>query len=252
MSDPIGFMEKVLAALQNAELFLEYLPIVRLEDKRCVGGEALVRWRQGSTVIQPMDFIPLVENTPASGLITYWVVDTVARELGGWLRTQDHMQISINVPPEVFGRGGLLYAAERANLLEIADKLVVEITERGVPDKMGVDAINSRSRPRVLVALDDVGVSHTSFLVASQLKVDIIKVDKSAVDRLTRQEASLAQMSELSSLIESAHVSVIAEGVETAAQAEILRKCGVRLAQGWLFSHPLSASDFIAYAEAHC
>jgi sensor c-di-GMP phosphodiesterase-like protein len=251
MNDAMGMKDQVTAALRNDEMFLEYLPVVRLEDRCCVGAEALIRWRRGSTVIPPMEFIPQIENTHASGLVTYWVVDTVARELGEWLRTRDHMQISINVPPEVLGRGGLLYAAEKANLLEIAHKFIVEITERGLPDRMGVEAIDSRSFPRAQVALDDVGVSFSaSFLLASRLKVNIIKLDKLAVDRLTKQEMR-AEMSALSTLVEAAHASVIAEGVETADQAEILWNCGIRMAQGWLFSHPLSAPEFIAYAEAH-
>jgi sensor c-di-GMP phosphodiesterase-like protein len=251
MNDAVGMKDKVTAALQNGELFLEYLPVVRLEDRCCVGGEALLRWRHGSTVIPPLEFIPQIENTHASGLVTYWVVDTVARELGGWLRNRDHMQISINVPPEVLGRGALLYVAEKAKLLEIAHKFIVEITERGLPDKMGVDAFASRNFPHVLVALDDVnGSLSAGFLLASRLKVDIIKLDKSAVDRLTQQEIH-AEMSALSTLAAASHASVIAEGVETADQAEILSKCGIRMAQGWLFSHPLPAPEFIAYAEAH-
>jgi sensor c-di-GMP phosphodiesterase-like protein len=87
--------------------------------------------------------------------------------------------------------------------------------------------------------------------VASQVKVNIIKIDKSTVDKLTRQELPSTHISELLSLIAATDVPVVAEGVETAAQAEILWKYGIKIAQGWLFSHPLSAPEFIAYAEAH-
>ncbi len=76
----------------------------------------------------PDRFIPVIEETPVSGLLTYWVVDTLAAELGDWLRGHENVLLGINVPPEILGRGGLEYAAERAGLLDQAGKLVLEIT----------------------------------------------------------------------------------------------------------------------------
>jgi sensor c-di-GMP phosphodiesterase-like protein len=179
---------EVAAAVWNDELFLEYLPIVSLDGGRCVGAEALVRWRCGEHVIAPLEFIPIVESTPVCGLVTYWVIDTVARELATWLRAHDGVHIAINVPPEVFGRGGLTYAAAKARLLDLASKFVLEITERGIPDKIGVEAINSRPRNGVLVALDDVCANHAAWLVAAQLRLDILKIEKASVDQITRRE----------------------------------------------------------------
>jgi sensor c-di-GMP phosphodiesterase-like protein len=242
---------EVKAALYGGNLFLEYLPVVSLQDHRCVGGEALIRWRRGSRIVQPLEFIPLIENTPVSGLVTYWVIDTVAHELGAWLRAHDGVHLAINVPPEVFGRGGLEYAAAKADLLDIAYKFVLEITERGVPDKLGVEALNTRPRDGVLVALDDVCANDASLLVASQVRVDIVKIDKSCVDRMIGENWSPKEIWALASLIRAAHVAVIAEGVETRAQVEILRNAGIGMAQGWFFSHPLSAVDFMAYFAAH-
>jgi sensor c-di-GMP phosphodiesterase-like protein len=242
---------EVKAALYGGDLFLEYLPVVSLQDHRCVGGEALIRWRRGSRIVEPLEFIPLIENTPVSGLVTYWVIDTVAHELAAWLRAHDGVHLAINVPPEVFGRGGLEYAAAKSDLLDIAYKFVLEITERGVPDKLGVDELNARPRGGVLVALDDVCASDASLLVVSQVRVDIVKIDKSCVDQIIRENWPPKKISALSSLIREAQVAVIAEGVETAAQVEILRNAGIGMAQGWFFSHPLSAVDFMAYFSAH-
>jgi sensor c-di-GMP phosphodiesterase-like protein len=242
---------EVKAALYGGDLFLEYLPVVSLQDHRCVGGEALIRWRRGSRIVEPLEFIPLIENTPVSGLVTYWVIDTVAHELAAWLRAHDGVHLAINVPPEVFGRGGLEYAAAKSDLLDIAYKFVLEITERGVPDKLGVDELNARPRGGVLIALDDVCASDASLLVVSQVRVDIVKIDKSCVDQIIRENWPSKKISALSSLIREAQVAVIAEGVETAAQVEILRNAGIGMAQGWFFSHPLSAVDFMAYFSAH-
>jgi len=139
-------LNMIRAGLKNGEFFLNYQPIVALADGRCVGGEALIRWAHASTILMPADFIGLIENTPMSGLLTYWVIDTVAEEFHAWLRQHDGGYLSINVPPEILGRGGIEYVASRSGLMEVADRVVLEITERGVPDKIGIEALKTRWR----------------------------------------------------------------------------------------------------------
>jgi sensor c-di-GMP phosphodiesterase-like protein len=247
----VGIIAEVRAALYSGELFLEYLPVVALKDRRCVGAEALIRWRRGSRIVQPLEFIPLIENTPVSGLVTYWVIDTVAHELGNWLRDHEGVHIAINVPPEVFGRGGLEYAAAKAHVLDLASRFVVEITERGVPDKLGIDELNSRPRRGVLVALDDVGESDTGYLVAADVHVDILKIEKAAVEKITRATLEPQEIASFSSLIRTSGVSVVAEGVEEDAQVDKLRSFGIELAQGWLFSRPLTVDRLMDYFSRH-
>jgi sensor c-di-GMP phosphodiesterase-like protein len=239
----------VKAALDAGELFLEYLPTVSLTGGTCVGAEALLRWQRGSEVVSPMEFIPVIENTPISGLITYWVIETFARELADWVKVQDDVHVSINVPPEVFGRGGLVYVAERAGLASLGPKFVLEITERGVPDRLGVNALNAWPRNGWLIALDDVGASRASLLVACQVRVDILKIDAATVKRM--RNLPILEAESLAQLIRESNVGVIAEGVETADQLEVLRQCGIGMAQGWLFSRPLRASQFISYFSEH-
>jgi sensor c-di-GMP phosphodiesterase-like protein len=100
-------LEAIRDGLAEGEFFLEYLPTVSLVDGRCVGAEALARWRRPSGVVQPGEFIPLIEGTPLSGMLTYWALETVAKELGDWLRAHKEAYIGVNVPPEILGRGGL-------------------------------------------------------------------------------------------------------------------------------------------------
>ncbi|MGE5320724.1 MAG: EAL domain-containing protein [Hyphomicrobiaceae bacterium] len=129
--------DKIQNGLDKGEFFIEYLPIIDLAQARCVGAEALVRWQRPTGVVLPDDFIPLIEHTPLSGLLTYWVIDQVALELGDWLKDQQDVELHINVPPEILGRGGLEYAAQKSGLQAVRDKIVLEITERGVPDQLG-------------------------------------------------------------------------------------------------------------------
>ncbi len=166
------------SGLAQGEFFLEYLPIVSLADGRCIGAGALIRWRRSSGVVPPMEFISVAENTVLSGLITYWVVETMAVELGDWLRANSGAQVNINVPPEVLGRGGMLYAAERAGLADLFPQIVLEVTERGLPDLLGVETLNRVKDFGLRVALDDVAlVGGASVAVLARADLDVIKID---------------------------------------------------------------------------
>ncbi len=152
MIDPDAIRE----GLSREEFFLEYLPTISLADGRCVGAEALIRWRRPTGVVPPGEFIPVAENTPLSGMLTYWVLDTVAAELGDWLRVNPDAHVSVNVPPEVLGRGGMAYVATKSGLIAHAHQIILEVTERGLPDLIGVESINNSSGLGAMVALDDV------------------------------------------------------------------------------------------------
>ena len=129
---------EIYEGLKAGEFFLEYLPTISLVDGRCVGAEALSRWRRPSGIVPPGEFISLIENTPLSGLLTYWVIDTLAAELGDWLRSNSEAHVSINVPPEILGRGGLEYASTKSGLREVSSQIILEVTERGIPDRLGM------------------------------------------------------------------------------------------------------------------
>src|SRR5580765_3492894 len=162
--------------LAQGEFFLEYLPTVTLADGRCVGAEALARWRRSSGVLQPEDFIHVVEGTHLSGMLTYWVFETVAKELSGWLRVHKEAHISINAPPEILGRGGLEYAAVKTGLSEVRDQIILEVTERGIPDQLAVATLEAASRSGVRIALDDVTLTGANLAVLSRLTLDMIKI----------------------------------------------------------------------------
>ena len=172
---PIVDFEAIRKGLSSGEFFLEYLPTVALDGGRCVGAEALARWRRPQGVLMPEEFIPAMENTPLSGLLTYWVLETAATELGAWLRANDGVHLSVNVPPEVLGRGGMAYAVTRAGLGDQVHKFVIEITERSVPDQLGIKALVHASDMGVRIALDDVSLGGANFAVLARAGVAIIK-----------------------------------------------------------------------------
>lgn len=233
--------------LVHGEFFLEYLPTVSLADGRCVGAEALARWRRSSGVVQPDEFIPLIERTHVLGMLAYWALEAVSKELGDWLQLHKELNISVNVPPEILGRGGLEYTASKTGVSEIRNQIILEVTERGIPDNQGIAALEAASRSGVRIALDDVTLSATNLVILSRCTLDLIKTDRSLVAQITPECPCPAWLSGLSALLQSTRVAIIAEGVETEAQAKALRAAGVSMAQGYYFSPPMSAEKLTAY-----
>jgi sensor c-di-GMP phosphodiesterase-like protein len=241
-------LDAMRAGLAQGEFFLEYLPTISLADGRCTGAEALIRWRRATGVVYPNDFIPIAENTPVSGLVTYWVIDTVAAEMGDWLRANPNASIGINVPPEILGRGGIEYAANNSRLIELAPQIIAEITERGLPDLLGIEAMNYSRRKGVRIALDDVTLAGGANLtILARANIDIIKLDTSLISQIGPQCPHPGWLDDIAALLRSSRLVVIAEGVETEQQFLTLRKTNIQEAQGFFFSHPIPAALFIAY-----
>jgi EAL domain-containing protein (putative c-di-GMP-specific phosphodiesterase class I) len=245
-------LDDIRRALDSNEFFVVYQPIVALRGQRCVGAEALIRWRRGgATVIDAGEFIPQAENTPLSGAITYWVMDTVAAELGDWLGQNPDAFVGINVPPEILGRGGIEYVAGKSGLRDRAKQLVLEITERGVPDQLGLDALNSIPATGARIALDDTTLSGTNLALLTRCHFDFVKIGHTLVAQLEGAAQRPQWLTGLAALLGTTGLQIIAEGVEQAQQATVLAEAGVQLAQGHLFSAPLLADELKRYHARH-
>lgn len=234
--------QAIEAGFAQDEFFLEYLPTVALEDGRCIGAEALARWRRPSGDVLPSVFIPLLENTPLSGRLTYWVIDTVAAELAPWLRANPNVHVGINVPPEILGRGGLAYAAEKSGLHEFARQVVFEITERGVPDLLGLKGLAGLPDIGVRLALDDVTMSGANLAILTRCPFSIIKIDHTLVQQIGPDNPQPEWLQGIASLLQTSQLDVVAEGVETEFQVAALKASGVKHAQGFYFAQPTSAA----------
>jgi sensor c-di-GMP phosphodiesterase-like protein len=238
----------IRTALEAGEFFVVYQPIVSLVDGSCFGGEALIRWRRADAVtIEPGGFIPLTDHTPLSGAITYWVIDTVAAQLGDWLKGNEGAHISINVPPEILGRGGLEYAATKSGLRARTTQLIIEITEHGIPDQLGLDALNSIPDTGAQVALDDTTLSGANLALLTRCPFSFVKIDRTLVAELAFGKPRPSWLDGLTALSQATALKVIAEGVETPFQLDALREAGVELAQGYYFSAPRDVNGFKRY-----
>jgi sensor c-di-GMP phosphodiesterase-like protein len=245
-------LQAIQSALDRHELFLKYQPIDSLQNGQCLGAEALVRWKRpdGST-LDASRFMPATDRTPLSGIITYWVIDTVAAELSDWLDSHPKAHISINIPPEILGRGGLDYAASKSGLRTRARQMILEITERGVPDQQGLDALNRVPETGARIALDDTTLSGANLALLMRCPFDFVKVDKALVSQIGEapERDRPAWLDGLAALLDRTSLQIVAEGVESSLQAEVLRNAGVQWGQGHLFSPPLTVEEFTAYFE---
>lgn len=241
--------EEIAEGLAREEFFLVYQPVLSLPDLRCIGAEALIRWRRANGVlVMPGEFIPTVEYTPASGVLTYWVVERAAAEIKHWLRRHSDVHLSINVPPEITGRGGVYYTAMKSGLGEMIQQLILEVTERGLPDALALEGMVQARKLGIKIALDDVTLlGGANLAILSRCQFDMIKVDRSLVAQITPDVTEPEWLEGIAALIRSSKLLVIAEGVETAQQLEVLVAAGVQAAQGFHLSPPLCAAELIAF-----
>jgi len=223
------------------------MPTIDLASNQCVGAEALVRWVHNNELISPDEFIPLIENTALSGLLTYSIIEMVEQDLGDQLRKNENIHVGINIPPELLGRGGIEYAVIKSGLTDVATQLILEITERGFPDDLGLATLQ-RVNGRAKVAIDDFGTGDANLLELSKMHADIIKLDKYFIDQITSETDVPKIVKGLIAFAQAMEFEIIAEGVETEIQAKALQNLNVQMAQGWYFSKPLRANDFIKFS----
>jgi EAL domain-containing protein (putative c-di-GMP-specific phosphodiesterase class I) len=236
-------------SLEGGEMRLVYLPILALSDGSCMGAEALIYWRRGNVVLRHSEFLNLVLSTPVSRPLAYWAIDTVAAELGAWLTEHPRFQISINVPRDIVDRGAPEYAAARCGLSGHVDKIVLEVTEHTVPDRSGVDALNALAERGVRISLDEAALCGVDLALFARCNFGIIKLDRSVTCQLT-PNVEPAWLPKVGSLLRNSSIQVIADGVESLYQASALRRAGVQMAQGSLFSPPLPAAELKSYVTS--
>jgi len=239
------------AGLDAGQFRVVYQPIVRLPEGRIRGVEALVRWdNPGRGTVSPDSFIPVAEQNGLIVELGAWIMRTACRRLADWraaLGDGAPEVVSVNVSARQLARPGFAetVAASLAATGLPASCLVVEVTETAVFE--GGQAITALHELRALgvrVALDDFGTGHSSLGLLQTVPVDTLKVDKSFVDRITDAGRHAVIAEALIQISAGLGLDAVAEGVESAAQADALYRLGYRLLQGYYFGHPVADPDF--------
>jgi diguanylate cyclase (GGDEF)-like protein/PAS domain S-box-containing protein len=247
--------DEMQVALAEEEFELHYLPVFDLRTGLPVGAEALLRWNHPLRgMIEPGEFIALAEESGLIGEIDRWVLTTACSHLRRWCNRGLDLKMSIAVNltgrkvPDNFTLDWLqamlashgLFA--RQLQLEINEKLLLEETQ-------GSDRWVTDLRAQGFsIVLDDFGTGYSSLSRLNERPIDIIKVDRSLVAQMTQNPRSESMVRAILSLAHAFGTEVVAEGVETDAQAALLRAMGCHLVQGYHLSRPLPADQFGRWA----
>jgi diguanylate cyclase (GGDEF)-like protein len=242
--------EALTRAVNEGAFRLAYQPIVALATGETVGFEALVRWAHPSRgLVGPAEFIAVAEETGLIEAIGDLVLRTAVAEAVGWPRPD--VYISVNVSPRQLRRPGF---AERVDEVLAAaglpaDRLMLELTEsaltRGSDHVWGELAV-LRDRG-VRLAIDDFGTGFSSLSYLEQTPIGVIKMDKSFVDSLVLSERQRTVVDGIVSMAYKLGLQVVAEGIETAAERDLLAEMSCPYGQGYLYSAPLTSTEVIGW-----
>lgn len=232
-------------ALERDQLEVHYQPQVDLQSGRCLGLEALARWRHPDKGwISPARFIPVAEQSGLIHKLGEWVLETACLQARQWLTDGwDFGRIAINIASQQLNSNSLPGQIERV-LYKTGlppDRLELELTESSLVDP-GVSVSKTLEALRdmgIKIAIDDFGTGYSSLGYLKDLPVDRLKIDRSFVDGLLENEKCLALVQTVISLGDKLGFQVLAEGIETPAQAQILIREGCFSGQGYLFAKPL-------------
>jgi diguanylate cyclase (GGDEF)-like protein len=243
------FLENKLAkALEEEQFVLHYQPKVDLMTGTISGLEALIRWNDPEIgIVPPLEFIPLLEETGLILKVGEWVIRQALADYWRWLAAGlQPPRIAVNVSPIQLRHKDFVSVVQQAigaaqmdahGLdLEITESLLMEDVEQNILKLAELRRMN------VAIAIDDFGTGYSSLAYVAKLPVDVLKIDRAFIINMENSAESRAIVSVIISLAHSLDLKVVAEGVETEAQAKLLRSLCCEQMQGYLFSRPVPAN----------
>ncbi|PPD33643.1 MAG: PAS domain S-box protein [Methylomonas sp.] len=238
-------------ALDKNELALVFQPQIDLSTGRLIGVEALCRWSDPELGdIAPALFIPLAEKCGLIEKLGEWVANCACLQMKRWLDNGFFLShVSINVSIEQFRRGNVLSMMQR--LVELYQlppgKIILEITESTLADdnQLLKESFLSLKDMGLKISIDDFGTGYSSLARLKSYPIDEVKIDRSFVDDITEQGQDRVIAQTIIAMSRTLGFSVVAEGVETEEQLDILRELNCDIVQGYLISKPLSADELL-------
>ena len=241
-------------AIEREELVLHFQPKVDLRSARMVGAEALMRWNRAGRLVPPGDFIPLAEDTGLIVPLSEWALREAARQARAWREAFGFDDsIAVNMPSRLFERSdlvehihqcvGSVNLPHRAIQLEITEDNLMKELRNVIPSLQRLNELG------VEIAIDDFGTGYSSLAYLTTLPISEVKIDRSFVRDLGVTPQSSAVVTAIIALARSLGLRVVAEGVETQRQMEVLHRLGCSVMQGFLFSRAVPADELQRWLE---
>jgi diguanylate cyclase (GGDEF)-like protein/PAS domain S-box-containing protein len=252
VSERLRLEAKLRRALVNEEFLLYYQPKIELKSGHMQGVEALIRWRDPEVgLVPPGNFIPILEETELILQVGQWVLERAARQYTEWLALGGEVpRIAVNV--------SALQLAQRDFVASLdavlgrhpmaANGLDLELTESVLMDDLSgnIEKLRAAKERGLQVAIDDFGTGYSSLGYLSRLPLDALKVDRSFITNMADDPQQMSIVTAIISLAHAIDLKVIAEGVETATQAQLLRLLRCDQIQGYLIARPQPAGEVTA------
>jgi diguanylate cyclase (GGDEF)-like protein/PAS domain S-box-containing protein len=247
-----GLQVELRRAFAENEFELYFQPQIRLADEAVVGAEALLRWRHPERgVVGPGAFIQTLAESSIASAVGGWIIQEACAKTSAWRAMGLSLnRISVNLFPSQCRDPGLLLDVEGALQMSglPADMLELEISETfALNNDDAITLLQELHNRGIKLAFDDFGTGYASLSYLTKFPVSRIKIDRSFVAKVTEDSENAAIVRSLIAMAHNLKLGIIAEGVETEAQARFLLEERCEEAQGFLYAKPLSAADFEAY-----
>jgi diguanylate cyclase (GGDEF)-like protein len=242
-------------ALENGELKLHYQPQVELSTQRIIGSEALARWQHPQLgLLPPSEFIPLAEDTGLITLLGEWAMREACRQTACWqLADEPDLRIAVNVSARQFQQEGFVKIVGDilAETSLAPSSLELEITETSImqhPEHV-ITVLTQLKELGVSIAIDDFGIGYSSLMYLKRFPIDRLEIDRMFVNDSTTDADDAALVRTIITMAHNLRLHVMAEGVETEEQLELLRLLGCDEGQGYFFARPVPPELFLATAR---
>jgi len=247
----LSLSTRLRRAVEQEQWMLHYQPLIDLKTAGMIGVEALIRWPEpNGGLVPPGDFIPLAEEMGLIDAIGAWVIDEVCRQDRMWREEGLELNISFNLSPRQLWQD------------DIADRIVTPILGSGIdPSRITVEITESTAMTNpdrtlgilhelhargLKLAIDDFGTGYSSLARLRYMPVDVLKIDRSFVRELDRDEQNASMVSAMIALASNLGMTSLAEGIETEAEWRTLVERGCERGQGYVFSRPVAADEILA------
>ncbi|BCZ81641.1 hypothetical protein PTKU64_53160 [Paraburkholderia terrae] len=254
MISELALPEQLRLAITRQTLEVSYQPVIRLADNKCVGVESLLRWRLHGQEISPEIFIGVAEQHRLMGPLTDLVLHKSLDDLACVLSADRSFRVSINVGSDDLRSVRFLdVLAQALKWTGVrAAQVGIEATERGFmhPDatRSVIAALRWAGHP---VCIDNFGTGYSCLSYLGAFHVDALKLDKAFVNPVENAHDSCVVAPHIIAMAHDLGMEIVAEGIESAAQAEYLLRKGVQYGQGWHFAKAMPVAELIPWLEQH-